>query len=557
MNPTQTMLASIVTSNPDSVWRLTADGIIVEVLEGADGPYPLGPDAARHHLRDLFPEDIATRCLHAIGKVQQDDSVVVVTLAQAATGNTADKTFEARFVGADEHQVLAFVRNVTEQDRIASALGGESLHDPLTGLATRVLLYDRLAHALRRAWRDGGAIAVLILDLDRFKDLNDLLGLDAGDKLLISVAQSLKESLNEGDTVARLGGDEFAILADGLDDASGVLSLAERLAAAVRTSTLVHRGDNPISTSIGVAVAIGGDAEAATMMSNAETAMFHAKQVGRGHIELFDSELQRRLERRLDLESAIRIAIEKDDFEVHYQPIIDVASGEITGVESLLRWDRRYHGLVSAADFIPIAEETGLIKPLGTWALRRACSDMVAWQQAGMSLNLAVNISATQLVDPGFVELVTETLAETGFDPLNLTIEVNESAVLGNDDTAAKNLAAVRESGTQVALDDFGTGYSSLNHLRRLPITHLKIDRSFTAGLTTNALDPKIIESTIALAHAIGHGVIAEGVETVDQLDMLREFGCDEAQGYYLGKPQSSAEIVRTVTTHLSACESQ
>ena len=551
------MLSSIVRSIPDSVWRLAADGMVVEILEGADGPYPLGPDAAGQHLRDLFPEEIATRCLHGIGKVLEAGTVVDVGFEQAASGSDGGRTFEARFVRADQNEVLGFVRDVTKRNRVESALGSQNLHDSLTGLANRALLDDRLAQALRRTWRDGGGLALLLLDLDRFKDMNDTLGREVGDQMLISVARCLTEAVNDGDTVARIGGDEFIVLADGLEDASGVLSLAERLSAAVQTSVRAHRSDSPISTTIGVAVAIDGDSDAATMISNAETAMYHAKQVGRGRIELFDSELQRRLERRLDLESALRMALANDEFEVHYQPIFNVASGDITGVEALLRWNRRNRGLVTAADFIPIAEETGLIKSLGAWALRRACSDVVVWDRSGMSLGLAVNISTDQLVDKDFVELVMATTTETGFDPRRLTIEVSETAVLGRDDTAAQNLTLIRQRGAQVALDDFGTGYSSLNHLRQLPITHLKIDRSFTAGLTTSVLDSKIIESTIALAHAIGLGVIAEGVETAAQLNMLGEFGCDEAQGFYLGKPQSSVDILRTVATHRSTTESR
>jgi diguanylate cyclase (GGDEF)-like protein/PAS domain S-box-containing protein len=548
-----TELASVLTAIPDSVCRLTADGTFVEVVAGSDGGVPLTAEVVGQNIAAVLPEGLAGRCMQAINTVMGSEEVVALEFCESDFGLEGNRSFESRHARLGEDQVIAIIRDVTARKQAEEELAHLAMHDALTGLANRRLLLDRLDQALRRSARTGGVVALLYLDLDHFKAVNDRLGHDAGDRLLMSVAERLTAAARAGDTVARLGGDEFAVLVEGLDDIDAVFSVAERLADDLRTPVQLGRHEARVTASIGLVTAHDGDGHAITMLGHADTAMYHAKDHGRDRIAAFDDAVQAALEHRLDTEAALRDALDHDQFEIHYQPVVDLVSGTIVGVEALLRWDRPGHGPISPAEFIPVAEDAGLIDELGEWVLRRACAQAVDWQHRHPTLlHMAVNVSARQLVDPGLAASVSEVIAETGIDPTALTIEVTETAVIEQGDIAIANLNTLREQGVSIALDDFGTGYSSLTYLRDLPISHIKIDRSFTAGLTTDPNDAAIIESTIALAQRLGLAVIAEGVETADQLELLTHYRCDQAQGYYLGHPQPAADIDQLLQASLS-----
>ena len=450
-----------------------------------------------------------------------------------------------------EVMLMASVRDVSEKREVEQALAARNaelarlaLHDSLTGLPNRTLLLDRLDRALGRSASNGGVVSLLYLDLDHFKHVNDRLGHDAGDRFLIAVAKRITGAVRAGDTVARLGGDEFAVLLERPDDADAVVRLAQRLIEGLHTPVEFGQHEVRVTASIGVVSDFDGSRRAVNMLRHADTAMYHAKGNGRDRFMAFDMSIQAALEQRLDTEAALRDALTHDQFEIHYQPVVDLLSGTIVGVEALLRWDRPGYGPVSPALFIPVAEDVGLIDAIGEWVLRRVCAQAVDWQERHSGvLQMAVNISARQLSDRGFAALAIGIFAETGVDPKTLTFEVTETAVIDQSEIAITNLHTLRARGVEIALDDFGTGYSSLAYLRNLPITHIKIDRSFTAGLSSDLNDAAIVESTIALAHKLELVVIAEGVETATQLEILTHCQCDQAQGYLLGRPQPASDI--------------
>jgi diguanylate cyclase (GGDEF)-like protein len=534
----------VVHALPDALFKVGADGLIGEVLHRPAGLNGLDVVIAGRYLDEVLSDGIASRIRSLTARALQHAQVAAVRFKDADLGQPGTTCYEARCSRLSANDVLLVVRDVTDQELAASALSEQAMHDPLTGLANRPLVTDRIAQALRRAWRKGGTVAVVLIDLDHFKDVNDLLGYDAGHDVLAALAKRLVAAVRSTDTVARIGSDEFAVLIDGLDEMSEVMALTEQLRSAIEATNDGPRIESPLSACMGVAVAAGGDIDATTMLSNADTALRQAKRAGRGTTELFDPALQRALERRLDLRRALRHGLERGEMSLNYQPIYNVRTGRIAGVEAFLRWTRPGYGTIPANEFVPVAEETGMINPIGTWALRTACADAATWRRH-LDVDLAVNVAPKQLLDPAFLGHLRAALSDTRLEPGALTIEVTETSLLGRNETAAENLAAIRALGVKIALDDFGTGYSSLTNLRRFPVTEIKIDRSFTAGLTINSTDERIVESTIALAHAVGYRVVAEGVETSEQLELLARLGCDEAQGYLLGAPQTASEISR------------
>ena len=533
---------------PDAVFKVGANSMIAEIVHMPASLGRLAAFAPGRYLDEVIPGGISTRLKEAMARAVEQGSVGEVSFKDADLGEPGTTCYEARCVRLSPHELLLLVRDVTDHEQVAAALSEQAMHDTLTGLANRPLVTDRIAQALRRAWRKGGTVAVVLIDLDHFKDVNDVLGYDAGHQVLNALAKRLVAAVRTTDTVARIGSDEFAVLIDGLDEMSEVVAVTEQLRSAIEATNDGPRLDTPLSACMGVAVAVGGDIDAATMLSNADTALRHAKREGRGTTELFDPALQRALERRLDLRRALRHGLERGEMSLNYQPIYGVASGAITGVEAFLRWTRPGFGTIPANEFVPVAEETGMINAIGTWALRSACAEAVRWRRHA-DIDLSVNIAPSQLLDPAFLLHLRSALAETNLEPGHLTIEVTETSLLDRDTTAGENLMAIRALGVKIALDDFGTGYSSLTNLRRFPVTHIKIDRTFTAGLTVNRTDERIVESTIALAHAVGYGVVAEGVESAEQLHVLARLGCDEAQGYFLCPPQSAAETTRLLLT--------
>jgi diguanylate cyclase (GGDEF)-like protein/PAS domain S-box-containing protein len=416
----------------------------------------------------------------------------------------------------------------TERQRHEQQLRRLALHDPLTGLANRALFLDRLRVALARQRRAGGVVALFFLDLDRFKVINDSLGHAEGDLVLREVSGRLAEAVRDGDTVARLGGDEFVVCSDGLADASQAVVIAERLLAACSGPVVVDDKEHYVSASVGLVVSHGEYADANTMLRDADAAMYRAKERGRSRYEVFDESTRTRAVDRLHLEESLRRAVAASSFELHYQPLVEVRSGHVVAVEALLRWIGE-DGTVHLPDrFIPTAEETDLIVPIGAWALDAACAQGAIWGD----LPVSVNLSARQLADPQLPDVVDAALRRHRLRPDLLCLEVTETSLVADTAAAVAMLTALKSLGVKVAVDDFGVGYSSLAHLKRLPADCLKIDRSFVAGVVVDARDRAIIEAVVGLADALGIGVVAEGVETEAQRAELAQLGCRIGQGF-------------------------
>jgi diguanylate cyclase (GGDEF)-like protein len=415
------------------------------------------------------------------------------------------------------------------------------LRDPLTGLPSRLLLMHRLQSALARIERTGAHVAVLFIDLDRFKVVNDSLGHHAGDRLLLAVAERLRLAARRHELPARFGGDEFVIVCEDVADPQDAVAVAERLLKALARPFDFDDSTAFVGGSIGIAVTSDPDADPGDLVRDADAAMYRAKQAGGGRWSIFDQVVRDRAVARQAIEAALRNAVDENQLVVHFQPEISVATGEIVGVEALVRWQRPGVGMVPPADFIPIAEETGLIVPIGTWVLNEACRQAQSFDDG--RLVIRVNVSARQLAEPGLADVVKAALRSSGLPPERLCLEVTESVVLEDGDRSVAALQALRDIGVGVSLDDFGTGYCSLSYLRRLPIDSLKIDRSFVRGLGHEADDDSIVTSVIDLARSLGVSVVAEGVETHEQLDGLRARGCDTMQGFLFAKPGPASSV--------------
>ena len=411
-------------------------------------------------------------------------------------------------------------------------------HDNLTDLPNRVLLNDRLTQAMALAHRHRRKLAVLFLDGDRFKHINDSLGHVIGDRLLQSVAQRLLDCVRRSDTVSRQGGDEFVILLSEVTHPQDAAVSAEKILLAMNAPHRIGQHDVHLTMSIGIVTYPDDGTDAETLVRNADFAMYHAKNSGRNNYQFFKPEMNVRAVERQSLENGLRDAIDRREFVLHYQPKMNLETGAIIGVEALIRWHHPERGMVSPVQFIPIAEDCGFIVPIGQWVLREACHQARAWQDLGLRpVRMAVNVSAVELRASDFVAGVNDILTETGLDPRYLELELTESFLMQDSKSTVAVLEALKGMGVQLALDDFGTGYSSLSYLKRFPIDTLKIDQSFVRDLTTDADDASIVTAVISMGKSLHMGVVAEGVETQEQLAFLREQSCPEGQGYYFSRP--------------------
>jgi diguanylate cyclase (GGDEF)-like protein len=434
----------------------------------------------------------------------------------------------------------AFERRQTEDD-----IRHRALHDPLTGLPNRALFMDRLAHALAHLSRRGSSAAVLLLDLDRFKLINDSLGHAVGDDLLAGAAPRLKQMLRASDTIARFGADEFGILLEDIAGEQDAVDMAQRIAGTFNRPFVLDGNEHFVSVSIGITLAAGGE-RAEDLVRDADAAMHRAKERGRARYELFDEAIRGRAISRLRVENDLRRALERDELTLEYQPIIGLQARAVIGVEALVRWDHPERGRVPPLEFIPIAEENGLIEPIGRWVLERACRQGAEWYASrpdALPISVAVNLSAAQFDSPALVETVAGALRGARLDPGLLALELTESIVMGQSEELFQTLAELKSLGVSLILDDFGTGYSSLSYLTRLPFDVLKVDRSFIDGLGTEPRDTGITEAIVGMSNALSLWVTGEGVETELQLAELRRLGCHAAQGFLFSRPVAAERI--------------
>ena len=465
-------------------------------------------------------------------------------------GETIWISENARAVFDSEGRVLHYegtVEDITERRQNQARIEQQANYDALTGLANRSLLNDRLQQAIYTAASYGARLAVVFVDLDRFKFVNDTLGHDVGDRLLQVMAERLSAAVAETDTVARLGGDEFVLLLHGHAGQETVATVLERLLPTIAAPLRYGQSDLEVTCSIGVALYPDDGSDPATLLKHADSAMYRAKEQGRNNFQFFTEELNRAIKERFDLESQLRRALERGQFELYYQPRVHLTTRRIIGAEALIRWHLPGRGMVPPATFIPVAEEIGLINQISTWVLEAACAQNKRWLDAGLTCAVSVNISPQQFRGDSLVPLIARVLDETRLDPGSLEIEITESTVMHAGERMVEMLHAIKKLGVHIAVDDFGTGYSSLSYLKRFPVDRLKIDRSFVQHIA-DADDAVIVRAIIALGHNLGLRVLAEGVETEEQLAFLRANDCDELQGYYVSQPVSAWQMTRLLS---------
>ena len=507
--------------------------------------YGLSGDAVKPGctLRDLLEQRKAT------GTFPGDIDQYLAEMFAALDGGTP----MAKLVELPDGRIIALVNHpmsdggwvathddITDRQRAEQRIAHLARHDVLTDLPNRLLFRERLAEALGGVNR-GGKLAVLFLDLDRFKSVNDTLGHPMGDELLKMVAARLRHSVRETDTVARVGGDEFAIIQTGIEEPLDTAILARRIGEAVRAPYDLAGHAVVVDTSIGIAISPNDGAEPDALLKAADMALYGAKAEGRGAYRFFEAAMDLRMKARRELESALRRALAAGQFELHYQPLVNVDDKRITGCEALLRWNHPERGMIPPAEFIPVAEEIGLIVPLGEWVLRKACLDAASWPD---DIKVAVNLSPIQVTSQNLVPIVVSALAAAGLPARRLEVEITESVLMHNTEANTASLHRLRELGVRISMDDFGTGYSSLSYLRKFPFDKIKIDRSFISGLPDDNESIAIVRAVAGLAANLNMTATAEGVETAEQLETIRALGCVEMQGYLFSRPVPLAQIM-------------
>ncbi|MCA1830259.1 MAG: EAL domain-containing protein, partial [Actinobacteria bacterium] len=440
------------------------------------------------------------------------------------------------------------ITDISERKQAQERLAYQAFHDDITRLPNRTALMDRLEHAIVRARRAKTRTAVLFLDLDGFKAVNDRFGHEMGDQLLLAVAQRLQMTMRLEDTIGRLGGDEFTIIAENLSDAADAIRVAQRALNTLRHPFMVEGREIFISASIGIVVSESGEETAADMLREADLAMYQAKDGGRARWQMFDHGTARQVIERLEIENDLRAAVDRREILVHYQPQVALSNGRVSMMEALARWSHPRRGLLWPDQFIPLAEGIGVIEPLDRFVLREACAEALRWTGA-VDVSVSVNISPRVLLETGAVDDIVRAIEGTGLTPTLVQLEVTERLALQEEDEATRVLRALKSHGIRIAVDDFGTGYSSLGYLTRLPVDSVKLDRAFIGSLATDPKSRVVVESVIRLAHALGMKVTAEGVESRAQAVTLVELGCDNAQGFYFGEPRAAAELDGSFTT--------
>jgi diguanylate cyclase (GGDEF)-like protein len=493
--------------------------------------------------------------IHQVHTASPD--VPIVVLAERADEDVARQAIRA---GAQDYLIKAelspiqlnrSLHHAIERKRSEVQLAHLALHDPLTRLPNRALFLDRLGVALDRSRRTNARVAVLFVDVDGFKEVNDSLGHGAGDRVLAGLADRLRAMLRPMDTVARFGGDEFTLLFEDLESEREVVLIAERINRAASVPIRLESGESTITVSIGIAMVADPSIPPEAVLREADVAMYRAKELGRSRYELFDEASRKRATERLELESALSHAVDRSQLRVHYQPRMSL-NGDVglIGFEALVRWEHPDRGLMAPTDFIPLAEETGMVLSIGEFVLEQALRQIVSWRRLKPDLTVSVNLSSRQLEDTGLVSMLAGVMRSTDVDPGALCLEVSESAITRNPEAAGQALTALKAAGVELAIDDYGTGSSSLRNLKQLPVDALKIHESFVSGLGGDPEDASIVGAVVELGHALGLIVIAEGVETDSQLAELRSLGCDAAQGFLLGRPVTAQEVQALLIPH-------
>lgn len=524
----------------DIILLVNQDGLIVDANNRALEMFGYSYQQIMElKINELRPAEDLESSIEQRRQLEEKGALLFEALFLKRDGSTFPAEVSARLIQLEGHTYFqGILRDITERKIAEKQIKHLAHHDSLTGLPNRNLLQDRVRQNLARARRNGNKCAILFLDFDRFKNINDSLGHSVGDGVLKEVAERLQSCLREGDTVARVGGDEFVILLSDLEDALPAVNVAQKITALGTRPYEIEGQKFRLTISIGICLFPEDGDDYESLLKNADSAMYHAKNAGRNTFSFYTEDMNAQTLEVLNLERDLQYALENDGFTLHYQPQIDLETGVITGVEALLRWKHPVHGDMSPAVFIPIAEERGLITPIGNWVLETACKQSVEWQKQGLPpIRMAVNISALQLHHIDFYEKLANILSATGMNPELLELELTESAVMQDEQSAQVLLQQLKALGLQLAIDDFGTGYSSLSHLKRFPFDKLKIDRSFIKDLPLASEDGAITQAIIGVGRSLKHKVIAEGVETAEQQSFLQREGCDEMQGFYFSRP--------------------
>ncbi|MGM0676408.1 MAG: putative bifunctional diguanylate cyclase/phosphodiesterase [Pseudomonadota bacterium] len=543
--------AAILSALPDTLLRLADDGTVLDRLAGHNDQAHPGTGS---RLQDTLPEAISQAYMDAITEARSAGQIQDIEYSLQQVDGPV-RYFETRLVIIDRQETLCLIRDITQRKEADQEIHRLAYYDTLTGLANRQHLMDRLEGEIRRARSSCTQLGVLFLDLDGFKQINDTLGHAIGDVLLQHASQRLRLGVRPTDTVsrpmiqhpgislARLGGDEFTVIIPDMNHPEDALIAAQRIQELMRQPFFIAEREMVITASIGIAIFPDDGEDADTLLKHADTAMYHAKYLGRNNTQFYSPALTQEAMRRLNMESNLRRALDSQEFFLVYQPQVDLQTGHIRSVEALIRWLHPQHGLIPPAEFIPLAEDNGLIISIGDWVLRTACRDAARWHAAGFSLEMAVNLSPVQFRNGTLTRKVRDILEETGLDARFLELEITETTLMDESATTLQTLCELQELGVKFSLDDFGTGYSSMSYLRRLPLHNLKVDRSFVSGLPHDAGSLAIIRAIVSLSESMGFTVTAEGVENLEQVKILIQQSCHTLQGYYFSKPVPSDQL--------------
>ncbi|TFW28987.1 putative bifunctional diguanylate cyclase/phosphodiesterase [Duganella callida] len=561
---------AVLAAIPDSFFRMNRDGYYLDYEQGHEASNVFATElCVGRHLHQVMPADIAERMHEEVRQVLDTQHIRSLDYELPGPAPRARhgehpapqpvRHFEARLVATGPDEVLGLVRDISERKRSEEQIRRLAYCDSLTGIPNRQAFLETLEAELVRSRKAGKKFAVLFMDLDAFKRINDTLGHDVGDHLLKAVSERLRETTRPGDLVsraepaanlARLGGDEFTILIPDLERVENALNVAHRVKEAMRRPFLLDAHEIFVTASIGISLYPEDGEDCNSLLKYADTAMYHAKNCGKNNAKLYSSSLTMQIMSHVKLEVGLRKALQNDELYLLYQPQIDVASSQIVGFEALVRWRHPERGIISPTEFIPLAEETGLIVPIGEWVLRTACKQATGWQHPRRRpVRVAVNLSAKQFKDENLTQIVLSALHDSGLPAELLELELTEGTLMDDARATMVTLEQLRGIGVYLSIDDFGTGYSSMNYLKRFDVRALKIDKSFISGLPADSENAAITRAIIAMAHGLKMAVVAEGVETDAQLQLLEQYGCDMVQGYHLGHPSPPDSVQRMLSS--------